>query len=66
MRESGRDRSFGRKLRDAYTGGGVHAVLGKSLPYLPLRHVHPRLPTRDVRLNRYRVPINRLFDGSVP
>jgi len=66
MNESDSDRSFGRKLRDAYADGGVRAVLGRSLPYLHLRHVRPHLPMRTVRLNRYRMPIGRLFDASLP
>lgn len=41
-------------------------MLRKSLPYLHLRHVRPHLPRRDVRLNRYQVPTNRLFDGLIP
>ncbi|WP_254831474.1 hypothetical protein [Haloglomus salinum] len=53
-------------MRETYADGGFRAILEKSLPYLYLRHVRPHLPTRDVRLNRYRMPINRLFDGSVP
>lgn len=66
MSESEENRSFTRKLRDTYADGGIRAVLRKSLPYLHLRHVRPHLPRRNVRLNRYQIPTNRLFDGLLP